>query len=250
MDDVPETPVIETPQSEESCENNDNEELDTPELSIPAPVLRRSSRPHVPNRKYLNYILLTDEGEPENYEEACQMTDASKWELAMKDEMKSLMSNQTWELVLARSESCDVSLPAVNDPFCLTHMGEGHSVSFIVPKDRDMKAMTLCVVYLSNPKIIEPEFTTIVIVNYTKCSIQIHNHGTVISFQDKDWHSIMSNLESGDNVEIFVSFGNGLVVKNTTMYLICGESKNMEKASELKKLSLIRFIKKVVSHPF
>ncbi|WVZ06108.1 hypothetical protein V8G54_019454 [Vigna mungo] len=33
-----ETPIIETPQSEESCENNDNEELDTPELSIPAPV--------------------------------------------------------------------------------------------------------------------------------------------------------------------------------------------------------------------
>ncbi|WVZ14797.1 hypothetical protein V8G54_012363 [Vigna mungo] len=99
MDDVPETPIIETPQSEESCENNDNEELDTPELFIPAPILRRSSRPHVPNRKYLNYILLTDEGESENYEEACQMTDASKWELAMKDEMKSLMSNQTWELV-------------------------------------------------------------------------------------------------------------------------------------------------------
>ncbi|WVY98453.1 hypothetical protein V8G54_030604 [Vigna mungo] len=72
MDDVPETPVIETPQS---------------------------SRPHVPNRKYLNYILLTNEEEPENYEEACQMTDASKWELAMKYEMKSLMSNQTWELV-------------------------------------------------------------------------------------------------------------------------------------------------------
>ncbi|WVZ00646.1 hypothetical protein V8G54_026715 [Vigna mungo] len=99
MDDVPETPIIETPQSEESCENNGNEELDTPELSISAPILRSSSRPHVPNRKYLNYILLTDEGEPENYEEACQMTDASKWELAMKDEMKSLMSNQTWELV-------------------------------------------------------------------------------------------------------------------------------------------------------
>ncbi|WVZ18367.1 hypothetical protein V8G54_005689 [Vigna mungo] len=59
MDDVPETPrnhVIELP--------------------IPALVLRRFSRPHVPNRKYLNFILLTDEGEPENYEEACQMIDA------------------------------------------------------------------------------------------------------------------------------------------------------------------------------
>ena len=44
-------------------------------------------------------MLLTDEGEPEDYAEACQTADASKWELAMKDEMKSLISNQTWELV-------------------------------------------------------------------------------------------------------------------------------------------------------
>ena len=43
-------------------------------------------------------MLLTDEGEPECYDEACQVEDASKWELAMKDEMKSLISNNTWEL--------------------------------------------------------------------------------------------------------------------------------------------------------
>ncbi|XP_027908441.1 TMV resistance protein N-like isoform X2 [Vigna unguiculata] len=147
--------------------------------------------------------------------------------------------------VLASSESCDVSLPVVNDPYCLAHMGEGHSVSFTVPQDCDMKGMVLCVVYLSTPKIIEPEFTTVLIVNYSKCTFQIHNHGTIICFNDEDWHGIMSNLESGDTVEIFVNFGNGLVVKNTAVYLICGESKNMEKASEPKH-SLIRFIKKVV----
>ncbi|KAI5444771.1 hypothetical protein KIW84_013158 [Lathyrus oleraceus] len=49
-------------------------------------------------RRYMDYMLLTDEGEPEDYEEACQPTYASKWELAMKDYMKSLISNQTWEL--------------------------------------------------------------------------------------------------------------------------------------------------------
>ncbi|WVZ16134.1 hypothetical protein V8G54_009116 [Vigna mungo] len=125
-------------------------------------------------------------------------------------------------------------------------MGDGHSVSFIVPQDRDMKGMTLCVVYLSNPEAIEPQFTNVLIANNTKCTFHIHNHGTLISFNDEDWHSIMSNLESGDNVGIFVNFGNGLVVKNTLVYLICGESKNMEKASEPKKHSLIRFIKKVV----
>ncbi|XP_047179753.1 uncharacterized protein LOC124846522 [Vigna umbellata] len=114
-------------------------------------------------------------------------------------------------------------------------MGEGHSVSFVVPEDGDMKGMILCVVYLSTPKIIEPEFTTVVIVNYTKCTFHIHNHGTVISFKDEDWQDIMSNLESGDNVEIFANFGNGLAVKNTAVYLICGESKNMKKTFEAKK---------------
>jgi hypothetical protein len=41
---------------------------------------------------------LTNAGEPECYDEACQGEDASKWELAMKEEMKLLVSNQTWEL--------------------------------------------------------------------------------------------------------------------------------------------------------
>ncbi|KAK0593174.1 hypothetical protein LWI29_032305 [Acer saccharum] len=60
--------------------------------------MRRSTRTPIPNRKYLQYMLLIDTGEPECYDEAYQGKDASKWELAMKDEMKSLISNQTWEL--------------------------------------------------------------------------------------------------------------------------------------------------------
>lgn len=55
-----------------------------------------SSRSHKFDKKFLNYILVISEGESENYEEACQTSDASKWELAMKNEMKSLVSNQTW----------------------------------------------------------------------------------------------------------------------------------------------------------
>jgi len=41
---------------------------------------------------------LTDAGKLECYDEACQGEDANKWELAMKEEMKLLVSNQTWEL--------------------------------------------------------------------------------------------------------------------------------------------------------
>ncbi|KAK0594542.1 hypothetical protein LWI29_012848 [Acer saccharum] len=58
-------------------------------------AVRRSTRTPIPNRKYLQYMLLTDAGEPECYDEAYQGKDASKWELTMKDEMNSLISNQT-----------------------------------------------------------------------------------------------------------------------------------------------------------
>ncbi|XP_068479583.1 disease resistance protein RUN1-like isoform X2 [Phaseolus vulgaris] len=139
--------------------------------------------------------------------------------------------------VFASSESCDVSLPGDNDPYWLAHMGDGHSVSFTVPQDREVKGMALCVVYSSTSEIIEPKHTTVLIVNYTKCTCQIHNHGTVISFNDEDWHDIMSNLGSGDKVEIFVTFGQDLVIKSTAVYLIYGEP---------RKNSLIRFIKKIV----
>ncbi|KAL9303413.1 hypothetical protein ACSQ67_020676 [Phaseolus vulgaris] len=105
--------------------------------------------------------------------------------------------------VFASSESCDVSLPGDNDPYWLAHMGDGHSVSFTVPQHRVVKGMALCVVYLSTSEIIEPELTTVLIVNYTKCTCQIHNHGTLISFNDDDWPGIMSNLGSEDKVEIF-----------------------------------------------
>ena len=56
-------------------------------------LVRRLSWQHMPNRKYLNYLLLTNGGELECYEEACQVKDASKWEFSMEDEMKSLVSN-------------------------------------------------------------------------------------------------------------------------------------------------------------
>ncbi|XP_027905521.1 TMV resistance protein N-like isoform X1 [Vigna unguiculata] len=149
--------------------------------------------------------------------------------------------------VLARSESCDVSLPVGNGPYWLAHMGEGHSVSFTVPQDRVINGMALCFVYLSTFEIVATEcLRSVLIVNHTKCTLQIHNHGTVISFNDIDWQGIISNLESGDKVEIFLTFSQELVVKNTVVYLICGESNDLETKPVPKKNSLIRFIKNIV----
>ena len=54
-----------------------------------------------PERNFpsLLFLLLTNIGELESYEEALQAEAKDKWELAMDDEMESLMKNQTWELV-------------------------------------------------------------------------------------------------------------------------------------------------------
>ncbi|KAL5769829.1 hypothetical protein ACOSP7_013983 [Xanthoceras sorbifolium] len=74
---------------------------ETVQEELDAPELRRSSRVPKPIQRYspsLHYLLLTDSGEPECYDEAMQVEDSVKWESAIRDEMDSLMSNQTWEL--------------------------------------------------------------------------------------------------------------------------------------------------------
>ncbi|RVX19178.1 Retrovirus-related Pol polyprotein from transposon TNT 1-94 [Vitis vinifera] len=82
----------------EEDKENVNSQVD---LSTPVAKVRRSSRNIRPPRCYssiLNYLLLADGGEPKCYDEALQDENSSKWELAMKDEMDSLLGNQTWEL--------------------------------------------------------------------------------------------------------------------------------------------------------
>jgi len=62
---------------------------------------RRSSRLIRPPNRYspsVNYILLTENGEPQCYFEAMGLKDSLPWELAMKEEMKSLEKNKTWHL--------------------------------------------------------------------------------------------------------------------------------------------------------
>lgn len=45
-------------------------------------------------------MLLTDGGELECYDEALEVDSWTEWEHAIDEEMKSLISNQTWDLVL------------------------------------------------------------------------------------------------------------------------------------------------------
>ncbi|MCO5558109.1 hypothetical protein L7F22_011686 [Adiantum nelumboides] len=64
--------------------------------------MRRSTRVTRPPDRYepsLDYVLLTDCGEPSCYKEAMQRDDSKKWFKAMVSEMQSLEKNHTWDLV-------------------------------------------------------------------------------------------------------------------------------------------------------
>ena len=79
----------------EEDKENVNSQVDQ---STPVAEVCRSSKNIRPPQHYsptLNYLLLTDGGELECYEEALQDENSSKWELAIKDEMDSLLGNQT-----------------------------------------------------------------------------------------------------------------------------------------------------------
>ena len=76
------------------------EELDVKQVT-PEQVLRRSSRTiRAPDRysPSLHYLLLTDEGEPESFDEALEVEDSTNLEQAMDDEMSSLEKNNMWVL--------------------------------------------------------------------------------------------------------------------------------------------------------
>eukprot|EP00253_Pinus_taeda_P022567 PITA_22567 len=69
--------------------------------NAPPHMVHRSSKPHKPSQRYppSNYILLTDEGEPNCLQEACKVEHNKEWKKAMEEEMNSLQENKTWELV-------------------------------------------------------------------------------------------------------------------------------------------------------
>ena len=80
----------------EEDKENVNSQVD--QSTLVAKVSRSSKNIRPPQRysPTLNYLLLTDGGKPECYDEVLQDENSSKWVLVMKDEMDSLLGNQTW----------------------------------------------------------------------------------------------------------------------------------------------------------
>jgi hypothetical protein len=77
---------------------------------------------------------------------------------------------------LTSNDTGDFFLPSSNHPSWLAYTGEGPSALFQVPKDIDcqMKGIILCIVYSSSSERIGVEsLTSVMTINYTKCTIQI-----------------------------------------------------------------------------
>ncbi|KAJ4721959.1 Retrovirus-related Pol polyprotein from transposon TNT 1-94 [Melia azedarach] len=98
QDDQPDAVDIDNPIQEEGTEDADMEQ---PADETPTISLRRSTRVRQPSSRYPvhEYILLTDTGEPECYDEAIEDDHRNEWIEAMQDEMRSLHENHTFELV-------------------------------------------------------------------------------------------------------------------------------------------------------
>jgi hypothetical protein len=78
----------------------------------PQTSLRMSTWFRVPPRRYDDFVSLvslsTNDDKPSCYQEAVKGSNSIKWKEAMKDEMKALESNATWDLVELPRDRKDV----------------------------------------------------------------------------------------------------------------------------------------------
>jgi hypothetical protein len=85
--------------TKENVDDDDIQQIvDEPQTS-----LRRSTRVRVPPRRYDDFVssisLSTNDDEPSCYRESMKGSNNDKWKEVMKDEMKELERNATWDLL-------------------------------------------------------------------------------------------------------------------------------------------------------
>jgi len=131
-------------------------------------------------------------------------------------------ADETWDLFF---------LPCDNNSEWSSFSCKGCSIIFDIPtiKGQNLKSMILFVVYYSSSENITSESCHgVLIINYTKKTIQIYKRDTLTSFGHEDWQRITSNLEPGNKVEVMVVFGEGFIVDKITVSLLYGEPVNKE----------------------
>jgi hypothetical protein len=88
-------------------------------------------------------------------------------------------------------------------------------------KGCNLKSMMFFVTYYSSPDNITLEgCQAVLIINYTKTTVQVYKRDTLTSFEDEDWQSIRSNLEPSNKVVVMIVFGEGFTVEKTTVSLL------------------------------
>ena len=94
-------PVEEAETGTDQYPESDSDEEEILETVAESQRSRYPLRERRAPRRFLDveHVLLTDEGEPECFEEAKDDTHSKKWLSAMQDEIDSLHENHTYELV-------------------------------------------------------------------------------------------------------------------------------------------------------
>ncbi|KAL5133295.1 putative disease resistance protein [Glycine soja] len=113
-------------------------------------------------------------------------------------------------------------LPGDSYPDWLTFNSEGSSVTFKIPqvKGRNLKKM-MCHVHYSSPENITSDgLKNLLVINHSKAIIQLYKRNALVSFEDDEWHGVLSKIEPGNKVQIVVVFWSKLTVYKTTIYLI------------------------------
>lgn len=95
------TPSADAPAHEDGSGDHGDDHGETPAAENQPTIVRRSERGLKPSTRYdpSEYVLLTDGGEPESYDEALDDEHKDKWFGAMDEEMDSFEENHTFELV-------------------------------------------------------------------------------------------------------------------------------------------------------
>jgi hypothetical protein len=104
----------ESPAIEEDMVDDDSQQI----VDEPKTSLRRSTQVRNPPRRCDDFVssvfLSTNDDEPSCYHEAVKGSNSDKWKEAMKDEMKALERNATWDLVELSKDRKNVGCKWVN----------------------------------------------------------------------------------------------------------------------------------------
>jgi hypothetical protein len=87
----------------------------------------------------------------------------------------------------------------------------------------------MCIVYSSSAENTTTEgFNVVLVINYTKNTIQIYKRDGLLATSDEEWQRVISNIEPGNKIKVVVGFTNDFIVKSTTIYLVYDEPNDVK----------------------